>query len=481
MSAPKQYQVGGRTFTVLYPDLLRPLSQDEGDDLRQSIKTLGVRNPVIVDEGWGIIDGGNRIRIADELGLTTIPVTVLPGLSEETKRQIALDLNVARRQLTPEEKRAARIAKVVELRQEGKSIRQIEQETGIPRTQVERDLKTIVHSVDNPAPDRINTSDGRTYPARRPESPPVAEPELTQAGDPEEDEDDWEEEEPTPARETTEEREARRLSDLAAAAEDSPSVSSRWSLLNCDCIEGLQDVEIGSVRLVFADPPYNIGWNYGDGEQNDRIPGYLDWCGQWLRLCREVAAPDASLWLLISDEYAAELKMAAQDAGWFFRQWIIWFESFGVNCSNKFNRTHRHLFWFTNDPEEFVFHPEAVKRPSDRQEKYGDARAADGGKLWDSVWGINPPIPRVCGTFKEAVPGSPAPQLPLSLLRPIIACASNPGDLVLDPFGGNATTGAAALELDRRFVGFELREPIHRLATLRLRACEAALTKESAS
>jgi DNA modification methylase len=124
------------------------------------------------------------------------------------------------------------------------------------------------------------------------------------------------------------------------------------------------------------------------------------------------------------------------------------------------------------DPNNFVFNAEAVKRPSARQEKYNDARAAEGGKIWDSVWGFgdNPAIPRLCGTFKEAIPDSPAPQLPQKLLRPIIACASDPGDLVLDPFTGNATTGVGAISLGRRFVGCEKREPIYEIATKAMRA-----------
>ena len=49
-------------------------------------------------------------------------------------------------------------------------------------------------------------------------------------------------------------------------------------------------------------------------------------------------------------------------------------------------------------------------------------------------------------------------QLPIALLRPIVACASRPGDLVVDPFSGSGTTGAACIELGRRFVGLELSE-----------------------
>ena len=253
-----------------------------------------------------------------------------------------------------------------------------------------------------------------------------------------------------------------------------------------DCIDGLKFAikEGVQARLVFTDPPYNIGWDYGDGVLADTLPcqQYLAWCKTWLALLPRVLTTDGSFWLLVSDDYAAELKVAAEDAGFILRQWLIWYESFGVNCVSKFNRCHRHLFHFVMDETNFVFHADApeVRRPSDRQTKYNDARANPAGKLWDSVWGVNPPIPRVCGTFKEAIPDSPAPQLPLALLRPIIAVASDPGDLVIDPFTGNATTGVAALQLERRFLGWELREPIHQIATKRMEEFQRKRNTEEA-
>jgi hypothetical protein len=134
------------------------------------------------------------------------------------------------------------------------------------------------------------------------------------------------------------------------------------------------------------------------------------------------------------------------------RDVVTWYETFGVNNSagNKFNATSRRLLPAVKDPDRFVFHASAVTRPSDRQEKYDDRRASPGGKIWDDVW----EIPRLVGTAKERLPGFPT-QLPLALLRPIIACCSDPGALVIDPFSGSGTTGAACVELGRRYLGFE--------------------------
>lgn len=220
------------------------------------------------------------------------------------------------------------------------------------------------------------------------------------------------------------------------------------------------------VRLVFADPPYNIGFDYGEGH-DDLLPDadYLAWCERWMRECADLLTPDGSMWVLINDEYAAEYAVALKRTGLAMRKWVIWYESFGANNANNFGNTHRHLFYFVRDPKRFVFNRDAVSRPSDRQTKYNDARANPDGKVLDDVWFD---IHRVTGTAAERIPDFPT-QLPLALLRRIVACCSEPGDLILDPFNGSGTTGVAAVESGRRYVGIERSKEYADASRLRLR------------
>jgi site-specific DNA-methyltransferase (adenine-specific) len=151
------------------------------------------------------------------------------------------------------------------------------------------------------------------------------------------------------------------------------------------------------------------------------------------------------------------------------RAWITWYETFGINQANNFNRCSRRLLYCTKG-EGLVFNHDAFTRPSDRQVKYGDRRADPGGKLWDDVWGVNPKIPRVVGTAAERIPDFPT-QLPLDLLRPIVLGCSDPGDSVLDPFNGSGTTGVAAVIAGRRYVGIEKSARFAAMAEMRLKAC----------
>lgn len=254
----------------------------------------------------------------------------------------------------------------------------------------------------------------------------------------------------------------------AAAAASHEGDRPAWSILNLDVMDGLEAVrdEHGPARLIFTDPPYNIGVDYGDGQKADRLDDrdYVEWVTQWLGLCWDCLTDDGSLWVMIGDEYAADYALAIRDAGFSVRSWIKWYETFGVNCSNKFNRTSRHIFYAVKDERRFVFNPEPVTRPSDRQTKYGDSRAAAGGKIWDDVW----QIPRLTGTCAERIPDFPT-QLPLALVEPIVLCASMPGDLVVDPFNGSGTTGVSAVRNGRKYVGVEKSEKFADIATERLR------------
>ncbi len=235
-----------------------------------------------------------------------------------------------------------------------------------------------------------------------------------------------------------------------------------------DCLTVLPTVSPESANLVFADPPFNIGYSYDVYQDRRGKADYLRWTERWLAEVKRVLAPTGSLFVAIGDEYAAEMKLALEASGFHLRNWIVWHYTFGVSCTKKFSRSHAHIFYCVVDPKRFTFNDLAVRVPSARQTTYADRRANPVGKLPDDTWVLRPQetenhfrtdsdtwaFPRVCGTFKERT-GHPC-QMPESVLDRIIRVASNAGDLVLDPFAGSGTTLAVAKRLDRRYFGVEL-------------------------
>jgi len=253
-----------------------------------------------------------------------------------------------------------------------------------------------------------------------------------------------------------------------------------------DCVEGMSRLSEGSIDLAFADPPFNIGYDYDTYDDKRAADDYLAWSKQWMQGVVRVLKPTGAFWLAIGDEYAAELKvMATRELGLHCRSWVIWFYTFGVHCKKKFTRSHAHLFHFVKNPDAYTFNSEQIRVPSARELVYGDKRAAPQGRMPDDTWMMAPVLPtevptadgfilrpqdiperfpadsdtwyysRVAGTFGERR-GWHGCQMPEQLLGRIIRACSNEGESVLDPFGGSGTTLAVAKKLKRHFIGFEL-------------------------
>jgi DNA modification methylase len=240
-------------------------------------------------------------------------------------------------------------------------------------------------------------------------------------------------------------------------------------ILRGDCLKVLPTLPRESVDLVVADPPYNIGVDYGNGKKADRRDDYWGWCERWIGWCYRALKPTGSLWIISGQEHGAEIDIAIQRAGMTMRNRITWHETFGVYCHGKFGRTSRPIFYATKSRKGFTFNLDAVTVPSARQEKYGDRRAAPGGKIMGDVWQIN----RVCGTFKERVKGVPT-QLPAELVQRIIGVSSNPGDIVLDPFAGSGTSLVVAKAMGREAIGIELNPDYAVIASRRFEGAKTA-------
>jgi len=255
---------------------------------------------------------------------------------------------------------------------------------------------------------------------------------------------------------------------------------------NADCVQGLANLPPESVDLVFADPPFNIGYDYDVYDDRRACEEYIAWSRQWIEGVVRILKPNGTFWLAIGDEYAADLKvLCTRELGLHCRSWVIWFYTFGVHCTQKFTRSHAHLLYFVKDPASFTFNSLAIRVPSARELVYGDKRADPNGRVPDDTWMMAPVLPpeaatkdgfvlrpqdipdrfppdsdtwyfsRVAGTFAERR-GWHGCQMPEQLLGRVIRACSQENDIVLDPFGGSGTTLAVAKKLNRHFLGFEL-------------------------
>ena len=234
-------------------------------------------------------------------------------------------------------------------------------------------------------------------------------------------------------------------------------------IITGDCIELLEGVR-PNADLIFADPPFNIGYKYDKYKDTVKSEQYVAWTRDWMRACSNILKPTGSFYIAIGDDHAADVRNIGKELGLGLRNWIIWHYTFGQQTKQKFARAHTHIFYFVKDKNKFTFNDHAVRVPSDRQLTYNDKRANPKGKMPDDVWNE---YSRVCGTFKEREKWHPC-QMPENLLARIISVSSNPGDVVFDPFNGSGTTTATAQTLGRKYCGMDISKNYVTNATKRI-------------
>jgi site-specific DNA-methyltransferase (adenine-specific) len=241
------------------------------------------------------------------------------------------------------------------------------------------------------------------------------------------------------------------------------------AIFHGDCVAGMSRVPAGSAGLVFADPPFNIDYEYDVYDDKKTFGEYTDWSRSWIAEVARIIDPFGSFWLAIGPAMAADLDvMIRHEFGFHRRNWIVWYFTFGQNQTKNFCLSNTHLLYYTRHRTKFTFNADQVRVPSARQAIYNDKRANPEGRTPDSTWIIRPQdlpdgfgpelntwhCPRINGTFKSRA-GTPN-QMPEQVMGRIIRVCSNPGDLVLDPFGGSFTTATVAKKLSRRWLSYEL-------------------------
>jgi site-specific DNA-methyltransferase (adenine-specific) len=266
--------------------------------------------------------------------------------------------------------------------------------------------------------------------------------------------------------------------DRPAAQEDdaAPHQRTGGSIILGDNLPVLRSLPDASIDLIYVDPPFNTGRSQvlqrvrtTRDEDGDRL-GFQGQRYRTVQLGRNRYADVHDDYLSFIEERAVEMRRVLQPHGTLyfhidyreahyckvlldlifgrdcFLNEIIWAYDYGGRTTRRWPPKHDTILVYVKDPTAYYFDAEAVERiPYMAPGLVGPAKAARGKLPTDTWWHtIVPP------GGKERT-GYPT-QKPLGILRRIVQASSSPGGLVADFFAGSGTTGAACLELGRRFL-----------------------------
>ncbi|MCT8158498.1 site-specific DNA-methyltransferase [Pseudoruegeria sp. SHC-113] len=242
-------------------------------------------------------------------------------------------------------------------------------------------------------------------------------------------------------------------------------------ILSGDCIDVMNSLPAESVDLIFADPPYNLQLkgelHRPDNSKVDAVDDHWDqfdsfaaydaFTKAWLQAARRILKPNGAIWVIGSYHNIFRVGAALQDAGYWILNDVVWRKSNPMpNFRGKrLTNAHETMIWASKEEKsKATFNYEALK-------------ALNEGVQMRSDWVL--PICNGHERLKDTNGDKAHPtQKPESLLHRVLIGATNPGDVVLDPFFGTGTTGAVAKKLGRDFIGIEREDAYRKLAERRI-------------
>ena len=235
-----------------------------------------------------------------------------------------------------------------------------------------------------------------------------------------------------------------------------------------------RNIPDGSVDLVFADPPYNIGKRLNDFV--DKWPtdeDYISWCTEWMDICISKLKSNGSMYVMSSTQFMPYTDIFLRERMHVVSR-IVWrYDSSGVQARRSYGSLYEPIIFCVKDKSNYTFNSDEilVDAKTGAERRLIDYRKQNptqynSKKVPGNVWYF----PRVRYRMKEYE--EHPTQKPESLLERIVKASSNINDIVLDPFAGTFTTCAVANRLGRRSIGIELQEQYVNIGLRRLKKME---------
>lgn len=208
----------------------------------------------------------------------------------------------------------------------------------------------------------------------------------------------------------------------------------------------LAKIEPCSVDLVVADPPYNLGKDYGNNHDVQGFDEYLAFSRRWLALANRILKPSGTLYVFMGFRFISYLyDILDRELLMFFNSWIVWHYTQGMGKTRGFSPRHDDILMFTKS-QNFKFKLDYVRVPQKYYRERNNMRGANPGDVWEFSH------VHYCNGNRQDHPT----QKPEGLIERMVLASSDEGDLVVDPFSGSGTTLRVCQQLGRKAIGIEI-------------------------
>lgn len=255
-----------------------------------------------------------------------------------------------------------------------------------------------------------------------------------------------------------------------------------------DCLAILPTLESGSAQCVLADPPYNIGKDFGNASDKQPMDEYLKWCDGWIAECLRVLKPNGTMYIYgFSEILALILSRVPMNVN---RRWLVWhYTNKNVPSLKFWQRSHESIIVLWKQDK--VFNRDEVREPYTQtflENAAGKVRKATKGRFSkgdkETTYTSHPngalprdviKVPALAGGAGKKERVDHPTQKPLELCNRLLTACKQESGYVLVPFAGSGSECVAAKTLGIPFVGIELNPTYVALAQGRLQSGDESL------
>ena len=220
------------------------------------------------------------------------------------------------------------------------------------------------------------------------------------------------------------------------------------NLIFGDALVELKKLPNFSVDLIVADPPYNLGKDYGKTKDNLEKKEYLEFSKEWLSECNRLLKPNGTIYIFMGIRFISYIyQILEDDLGLDFQNWIVWHYTQGLGKKKGFSSRHDDILAFSKGKSP-KFNLDDIRIPQKFYRKINNMRGANPGNVWEFSH------VHYCNENRQDHPT----QKPEGLIERIVLASSDHNDVVLDPFSGSGTTLRVCQQLNRNGIGIEIHQ-----------------------